>query len=265
MIDIHNHVLIGVDDGPQTEDDVVKLLEQAIEQDITDIIATPHHHSGSWKTPADVVSAKLEQVQSIAKKHHLNINIYPGQEIRINGDIIKELKNGESISLNHSQYILIEFPFGDLPLYAEQLFFDLQMQGYVPLIAHPERCKPILRRPEKLYDLVQKGSISQITASSITGGHGDGVQSKSLEFIENNLAHVIASDAHNAEFRPFELRAAYDFISQELGENYTERLKKNAESILNNKDVSYDEPVRLKSEMDSSQSKSRRKKIWGLF
>lgn len=265
MIDIHNHVLIGVDDGPKTEADAVSLLEQAIEQGITDVIATPHHYSGDWRTPSHVVDEKLRELKSIAEKYNLNINIHRGQEIRVNGDIIKELKSGDNISLNDSQYILIEFPFGDLPLYSEKLFFDLQIQGYIPLIAHPERCMPLLRNPSKLYEIVQKGAISQLTASSITGGHGESVKNKSLKFIENNLAHVIASDAHNANFRPFELKEAYEIVAKELGEEYVERLQKNAESILNNRDIDYLEPVEVKRESGQASKSKKRKKLFGLF
>lgn len=265
MIDIHNHVLIGVDDGPKNEREAVQLLEQAIAQGITDIIATPHHHSGSWKNPAEVVNHKIEELKSIVSAHNLDVNIHPGQEIRISGELFKELKSKDSISLNHSQYILIEFPFGDVPLYAERFFFDLQMEGYIPLIAHPERCNPMLRKPEKLYEFIQKGALSQITASSITGGHGDSVRRKSLQFIENNLAHVIASDAHSTKFRPFDLQQAYEEITRELGEDYTEQLKENAIHILYNKDIQHEEPIRIRMETGNNQSKSKKKKFLGLF
>lgn len=265
MIDIHNHILIDLDDGPKTEDEAIALIKQAINQGITDVIATPHHHSGSWKNPREVVETRVDELQSLIIKHDLALNIHSGQEIRINGDLLKELKKKESMSLNNSQYILIEFPFGEVPLYADQIFFELQMKGYVPLIAHPERCIPLLRNPNKLYDLVEKGAISQITASSINGSHGDNVRRKSMQFIESNLAHVIASDAHSVKYRPFELNDAYKTISDELGEDFVKLLKSNAKNILFNKEIPYRQPSRIKFEVKHDKHKKRRKKILGLF
>ncbi|MFC3420043.1 tyrosine-protein phosphatase [Salinicoccus hispanicus] len=261
MIDIHNHVLIGIDDGPQTEEAAVALLKQAIDNGITNIIATPHHHSGAFLNPRIKIVEKMEELTKIIEDHQLDIKVHPGQEIRINGDMVSELQSGVSIPLNQSQYVLVEFSFTEVPNYVEKLLYDLQMKGYVPVIAHPERCKPIIKDPDRLYEIVEKGAIAQITASSITGALGQNLKETSLAMIQNNLAHVISSDAHSTEIRPFLLKEAYKVVAEELGENFTEVLQFNADAILHNKEVKVKAPQKMKTHYQTK----KKKKFLGLF
>jgi len=266
MIDVHNHVLIGVDDGPGTREDAVTLLKQAAAGGITDIIATPHHQTTHYTNPAGTVREKLEELQQIIREEGIDIRVHPGQEIRIYGEMIQHLEAGENLTLNRSRYVLVEFPFSDLPHYTGQLLFEIQMNGYIPLIAHPERCKPIIRHPEKLHNLIEKGAISQVTATCVTGDLGENLQKTSLKMIENNLAHIVASDAHNAETRPFALKEAYDVITEALGEEYTERLKKNAEKLLNDKEMILKLPKPMESHYtENRKRKKKKKKFLGLF
>src|SRR5699024_9823925 len=130
MIDIHNHLLVGVDDGPATEQDALDLLHQAQGNGITDIIVTPHHYSGDFVNPKSEILTDMEALRNIVKENDININVYPGQEIRINGDLVEELEAGLNLSLNHSSYVMVEFPFTEVPNYAEKMFFALQMKGY---------------------------------------------------------------------------------------------------------------------------------------
>lgn len=261
MIDIHNHVLIDVDDGPQTKEDAINLLKQAIDNGITEIIATPHHKTTHYNTSGDTAIQKLNELNTIIEEENLHITVNPGQEIRINGDIIRDLKYGNSLTLNNTQYVLVEFPFTEFPHYTEKLFFDMQMQGYIPIIAHPERCKPITQSLDKLYNLIEKGAHAQVTATAVTGDLGETLKSTSLKMIENNLIHLVASDAHNSETRPFALKKAYEVITDELGVDTTVKLKKNAEKLLNDQNLIVKPP----SKMESHYTKRRKKKFFGLF
>lgn len=260
MIDIHNHILIDVDDGPSSTDEALNLLKQAKNNGITDIIVTPHHLSGDFVNPKNKILDEMEYLKNLIQTHGIDINIYPGQEIRINGDILNGLIDNSNLSLNHSNYVLIEFAFSEMPHYAERLFFDLQMKGFTPIIAHPERCRPIKESPNKLYHLIEKGALAQVTANSVTGKLGDGLQELSLNMIKNNLVHIIGSDAHHSEKRPFMLKEAYDVVGTELGKDYVDDLKLNAERILHNKGVKIKAPVKNKSD-----EKIKRKKFLGLF
>ncbi|WP_031547967.1 tyrosine-protein phosphatase [Salinicoccus luteus] len=264
MIDIHNHVLVGTDDGPQTEEEAVMLLQQAIDNGITDIIATPHHYSGDFVNPGSKVLEKMDTLNQIISQHQLDINVHPGQEIRVNGNFVEELKSGASIPLNQSQYVLVEFSFNDIPNYVDPLLYDLQMSGYTPLIAHPERCKPIIKYPDKLYDFIEKGAIAQVTAGSVAGALGENLKETSLKMIEAHLVHIIASDAHHAELRPFMLKEAYDVVEKELGSIYVEDLKNNAEAVLQGKEVKVKRPSKIETHYKSSK-KRKKKKFLGLF
>ena len=101
--------------------------------------------------------------------------------------------------------MLIEFPSSHLPRYANKLLFDLQVQGIVPIIVHPERNREIMENPDRLYNLVKEGALSQLTGTSVTGKMGKKIQKFSFDLIQTNLTHFIASDAHNTTTRPFDL------------------------------------------------------------
>src|SRR5699024_8780558 len=208
------------------------------------------------------ILTKMKNLQSIINKNDIGINIYPGQEIRINGDLINELETGLNLSLNHSNYVLVEFSFTEVPAYAEKLFFELQMKGYTPVIAHPERCRPLKENPEKLYDLIEKGALAQVTANSIVGKLGEGIQRTSLEMVKKNLIHIVGSDAHHAKNRPFMLKEAYEMIEKELGASYVDYLKYNSKAILNNKEVKLKAPIRYSTDKEKVK---KRKKFLGLF
>ncbi|MCC4722362.1 tyrosine-protein phosphatase [Salinicoccus sp. RF5] len=264
MIDIHNHVLIGVDDGPQTEEEAVLLLKQAIDNGITDIIATPHHYSGDFVNPGSKILEKMDELNQIISQHQLDINVHPGQEIRMNGNFVEELKSGAGIPLNQSQYVLVEFSFNEVPSYTCPMFYDMQMSGYTPLIAHPERCKPIIKDPDKLHEYVERGAVAQVTAGSVAGELGENLKETSLKMIEAHLVHIIASDAHHAGLRPFMLQKAYDVVERELGSIYVEDLKHNAEAVLLGKEVKVKRPSKIETHYKSSK-KRKKKKFLGLF
>ncbi|WP_020008249.1 tyrosine-protein phosphatase [Salinicoccus albus] len=264
MIDIHNHLLIGVDDGPQSEQEAIDLLKQAKNNGITDIITTPHHYGGDYVNPKSKIMANMDKLTDIIEQHQLDINVYPGQEIRINGDLVKELETGVNLSLNQTKYVLIEFSFTEVANYTERLFFDLQMQGYMPVIAHPERIRPITKDPNQLYHLVEKGAIAQITAGSVAGALGEGLQQQSLEMIRHNHIHFVGSDAHHATMRPFMLKEAYEVIERELGTDYVAYLQKNAEAILHDKEVTVKAPKQFNTAEQTKKHKKKRS-IWSYF
>lgn len=264
MIDIHNHLLVGVDDGPQSEQEAADLLRQAIQNGITDIVVTPHHYSGDYINPKSKIITDMELLENLIEVHQLDINVYPGQEIRINGELVNELESGVNLPLNQTKYVLVEFSFTEIASYTERLFFDLQMKGYTPVIAHPERIRPIGKDPNQLYELVEKGAIAQITSGSVAGALGEGLQQTSLKMIEHNLIHFVGSDAHHSQLRPFMLKEAYEVIERELGTEYVEYLQKNAEAILNDKEVRVKSPRQFDTSEKNTKTK-KKKSIWSYL
>ena len=255
MIDIHNHILIDVDDGPKTKEDAIALLKQANDEGVTEIIATPHHLSPTFDNAYENVQQKLNQLSELQETKDLGIKLYPGQEIRISDQVLPQLRKGEAIGLNHSRYLLIEFPSRGVPHYANRLFFELQSEGYIPIIAHPERNKEISQNLDILYNLINQGALAQLTSSSLQGIQGKKIQKISIQMIENNLVHFIASDAHHESQRPFIMKSLYNNKKLKKYEKSIENLINNAKYIVNDEDVIKKQPTQNYND----------RKLFGLF
>ncbi|MGO1433613.1 MAG: tyrosine-protein phosphatase, partial [Ruoffia tabacinasalis] len=202
MIDLHCHILPGIDDGAKTMADSIAMAELAISEGITHILATPHHMNRSWMNDKQKVLTLVNELQEELDRRQIDLTIFPGQEVRLYGDILKGIKDNQILFIDEQkQYVLIEFPTETVPTYAERLFFDLQSHGKTPIIVHPERNHDILKHPNKLKNLVDKGALAQLTAASYTGGFGSKIQKFSKQLIEANLVHFLASDAHNVTNR----------------------------------------------------------------
>jgi protein-tyrosine phosphatase len=255
MIDIHSHILPGVDDGAQTIEDAIAMANAAAGEGITKIIATPHHKNGNYENPKQKILQHVEQLNAVLKERNIPLTVLPGQEVRIYGEMLKDYENGELLTLtNESPYIFIEFPSNHVPRYAEQLLFDIQMKGLIPIIVHPERNAEFIEDPELLYHFVKRGALTQLTAASVAGRFGKKIKKFSLQTIEANLAHFIASDAHNTTNRSFSMRKAYQVIKKEFGAGAVYLFYENAELLVDGKNVYRQQPERIK-----------KKKFLGLF
>ncbi|MBL3398947.1 capsular biosynthesis protein [Staphylococcus pasteuri] len=244
MIDIHNHILVNMDDGPQSKEAMIQLLKQAKQEGITCIIATPHHLHPKYQNSFQQTSLKLAELKQLTEIKSLGIEFYPGQEIRITDEIIQGIEEGSIQGLNRSRYLLIEFPFGEVPHFTKRLFFELQTRGYIPIIAHPERNKMIAKNPCILYELICNGALSQLTADSLLGQFGKNIQRLSIRLIDCHLAHFIASDAHSIEQRPFALNGLFNERKLSSYRNEIEEMIQNAKAIVNNEVIYSDRPCK---------------------
>ncbi|WP_436938448.1 tyrosine-protein phosphatase [Staphylococcus xylosus] len=237
MIDMHNHILIDIDDGPQSLTAAIDLLKQAKREGITDIIATPHHLHPKYSNDIHTVKEKINELKLNEEIRNLNINFYAGQEIRVTDRVIDDINNGNIEGINNSNYLLLEFPSNEVPHYSKQLFYELQTMGYIPIIAHPERNKAIVQNLDLLFELINGGALSQLTTSSILGDLGSNVRRISLKIMDNNLAHFIASDAHSATTRPFVMKQL--FKGKKLKKYYEEleRYLNNGTLVINNERI----------------------------
>lgn len=238
MIDIHSHIIFGLDDGAKTKEDTLRMAKLAVSEGISTIIATPHHRHPMYNNPQNLVEKKLMIVQEILQAAQVPLKVLPGQEIRIFGELVNVLKfDADLLTLNSSKMILIELPSSNIPLYTEKLFYDLLINGYKPVIAHPERNAEIAKYPEKLYQLIKNGAFSQVTAASVSGLNGKKTQRLSLKMIEYQLTHFIASDAHNVTNRAFNWREAWKTVDTKVGKGFTEILQKQCKDLIDNREV----------------------------
>jgi protein-tyrosine phosphatase len=244
-----------VDDGAKDLQESVEMAKMAVAEGITHIVATPHHNNGQYSNSKQQIVAKVRELQDVLQKENIPLTILPGQEPRINGDILHDYENGNLLTINDfGKYVLIELPSNHVPRYTEQILFDLQMKELTPIIVHPERNQEIIENPEILYQLVKKGACTQITASSITGHFGKKIKKFAFDVIEANLTHFIASDAHNVTTRPFRMQEAYEMIEKEFGVSTVYYFRENAELVIHGQTIFREIPHRIK-----------KKKFLGLF
>jgi len=254
MIDIHSHILPGVDDGAQTEADSIEMAREAVEQGIHTIIATPHHRNGKYENSRANIEKQVDILNGLFANEAIPLTVLPGQEVRINGDMIDDLDSGELLPLHQTKYLFVEFPSGHIPRYAKQMLFDIQVAGYTPIIVHPERNRELMEHPDRLYEIVRKGALTQVTAASVVGKFGKKIQKFTHQLIEANLTHFIASDAHNTTTRGFCMQAAFQMVKEQYGiESYYTFLE-NSELLIENQNVNRTEPSMVK-----------KKKFLGLF
>ncbi len=255
VIDLHCHILPGVDDGAQTGTDSLAMARKAIEEGIHTIVATPHHQNGKYVNERTSILHQVKQLNDELQKNEIPLKVLPGQEVRLYGDLLEDYKSGKIVTLNETnKYIFIEFPSNHVPRYAEQLFYELRVKGMIPIIVHPERNAELIEWPDKLYNFVNKGALTQVTAGSLLGKFGKKIKKFSLQLVEHNLTHMIASDAHNTTSRGFHLAESYELLEKEFGMNVMSDLKENTYLIISGKAIYKEEPEEI-----------RRKKLFGIF
>lgn len=240
MIDIHSHILTGIDDGAKNLEISKKLIELAKKSGTTDIIATPHTLSASeYEKPNWSV---IEELVKEAKQE--GINIYTGAELEVNWDIQELIKKDSSeYCLANSRYLLAELPSQTIPNYVDEFFYELQMKGKLIIIAHPER-HPILQKdPNILYKWAKKGIFLQCNAGSFVGVFGSRAKHFAEVLLRHNLVHFIGSDAHNLRQRNTDIRIPKEKIIELIGEKKAKELfETNPQYILEDKELFTSEP-----------------------
>ena len=246
MIDIHCHILPGIDDGLPTIEESIEMARVAVSEGITKVIATPHHHNGHFDNERTAILQEVMSLNKELSREGINLDVLPGQEIRVCGDMVEDYERSQLLSVNdEGTYLFVEFPQDHVPAYTNKLLFDLQMKGLVPIIVHPERNQEMIENPKILYELVKEGALSQITASAVLGEKGKKMKRFTHELISNHLTHFIASDAHNTTSRPFDIRRALDIVEAKFGMSARYRLQENAELMVNGKMVDKERPQRI--------------------
>lgn len=253
MIDIHCHILPGIDDGAKSVEDSIQMAREAVSQGIKTIIATPHYNS-QYINEKPAIAAATAELNETLLQQRIPLTILPGQEIRIYGELLEDYDSGKLSSLADTSYIFIELPSGHVPRYTERVLFDVQMKGLTPIIVHPERNQEIVQNPDMLYHFVNNGALTQITANSVTGQFGKNIKKFTMQLIEADLTHFIASDAHNVTTRTFKMAEAFDAVEKKFGTDTVFYLKENAELLASGKKVYKEIP-----------NKVQRKKFLGIF
>lgn len=243
MIDLHCHILPGIDDGPKTWDEAIALGERLIAQGVTTAIATPHHLHPQFP---ECLEQKRESLrQALEQEFAGRLRVCPGAEVQLVPEV-KHLLHRRDLFLNGSRYLLVEFPHGFVPHGIEHLVFELTSRGVVPLIAHPERNRQFREQPERLAELIRLGCYSQSDAPSVVGDYGRRVKRTVLAWIERGLVHIIASDAHGVTVRPAKLDQAVAEVKKTFGTDVARALfRDNPQAVIDDREIPFTFEVTL--------------------
>ncbi|WP_422420643.1 tyrosine-protein phosphatase [Pseudomonas sp. GZD-222] len=227
MIDLHNHLLPGLDDGPADLEAALDLARMAVADGIKAIVCTPHMHPGRYDNSASGIRAACVQMQDALCEAGIALHIAAAAEVRF-GDHLLAAVESQSLPFigewEGRRVVLIEFPHGQIPYGAEQLIDWLLANGIAPMIAHPERNKALIRTPAKLRPFVARGCLLQVTGASLTGYFGQQVQSVARDLLEQGVVQVLASDGHNVRHRPAVLAQAHQCAAQLIGDRRAQAL-----------------------------------------
>lgn len=238
MIDLHCHMLPGIDDGSDSLDMSLNMAIEAKKEGVNKILLTPHHMDGEYVNHKKQVLSYVSKFKNELLKNNIDIEVRAGQEVHINGNLISAIENDDILYADkEGKYMMLELPHYGVPEYTENLIFELKVKGITPVIVHPERNHGFQEAPDKLYDLVEQGCLTQLTATSYLGGFGKKVQKFTEQIINSGLGFTFSSDAHNLEGRRFRMSQAYSRLEKKKGSLVVEKYKKNALDIWNSNSI----------------------------
>jgi protein-tyrosine phosphatase len=213
-VDIHSHVLYGLDDGAETLEDSLAMLEIARTTGTSDIVCTPHANS-RYRFDPDIIEQRIAE---LAKR--TDVRIHRGCDFHLHVSNIQDaLTHPQKYTIDHGNYLLVELPESTVFSSTDQILLRLLDRGMVPIITHPERNAQLQRQLEDLAKWVELGCYVQITAASVTGLFGKRAKTCALDLVKLGLAHFVASDAHDPEIRTPNLHEAYISLADVWGEN----------------------------------------------
>ena len=196
MIDVHSHILPNIDDGSRSIDETFNLIKEAKEAGFEGIICTSHYMENYYETDRPEREVWINAIHENLKNKNIEMNLYLGNEIYMSDNIIKLLEDGKATTMNDTSYVLFELPLNVEPMNLYDMVYEMQQYKIVPILAHPERYSFVQTDPELIYDLIDKGVLMQANYGSIVGQYGKKAQMIVQKFLENNMIHMLGTDAH---------------------------------------------------------------------
>lgn len=254
MIDIHFHIVPGVDDGPKTLEDSERILEMASRDGIKKIIATSHrNHPQDFKPTIDYESS-LKTVQTLVAEKFPEISVFTGAELYIRDGFENILDSlPYNFTLNNTRYVLIEFPVSVDIRTVTDAVYELKIRNFIPILAHIERYPSLIDQPQELEKLKNEGAFIQVTGVALTGKHGKTIKKQLIKLLKNGFIDFIASDTHSTDRRAPNLSGSYELVVEKTSKQEAERIFiENPERLLKGKPI---EKKEIK--------KSILKRLWG--
>ncbi len=230
MIDIHNHILYGTDDGAADLKEAAAMARIACQEGITAIVATPHFRADRGNASPETLRARLEDVRRELKDNGIPLTLYLGHEIYYSDGVEEALEQQRICSIHGSSFILVEFSPDQEYTYIRNAADHLMGLGYTPIVAHAERCRCFVRRPDYLSELRNMGSRIQVNAASVISGP---LRRATRRFLDQELVDFIATDAHGSTVRKPESKRCCAYLYRKYRRSYIDDIVvNNAASIL---------------------------------
>jgi protein-tyrosine phosphatase len=225
VIDLHTHILPGIDDGVKTMDESVEFARVAAGDGVRTIVATPHYREGFYVNARPDVIAGVAALNARLQEEKVPIDVLPGAEVHISADLVSRVKSGHAPTLaDNGRTVLFELSMSQYPLDLESMVFQMRLAGLQILFAHPERIRYFQDDIGRYEAVIRLGAFGQLTTGSVTGIFGSDVEEFSEELARKRLVHVVASDAHNTRGRPPVLSSAMSRLGSWTGDDFARKM-----------------------------------------
>ncbi len=242
MIDLHSHLLPGIDDGSKDWEESLEMARQAVADGTTELQITHHVLDNSqYRLEAEILE-KYDEMKRLLQSKKIKLTLHLACEIFYQPDM--ELHHQISTFDHNGRYFLVEFPMQGIPRGVDDTFFQMILDGKTPVIAHPERNVGFLKNPNRVYEFVQRGALFQMNAGSLSGKYGDGVAGLAMALMNSRLIHFFGSDGHNIRSRKVCMGDDYKMVRDMWGDRTAHRLfYENPRLALAGKEVKIPEPL----------------------
>ncbi|WAW14163.1 tyrosine-protein phosphatase [Peptostreptococcus equinus] len=264
IIDTHCHLLPGVDDGSESIEESLEMIDMYISQGYCGAILTSHYYEKKYEVCGQIYDKSFDLLQKAIKLRNIDFKLYRGNEIFVDCDVMKLLNNKKINTLANSDYVLLELPFLGRFRGVQELVYDLKRNGYIPIIAHAERYVYAQEDINYLYDLLSYGALIQINLSSLSKDKNSGVHRTVIKLIKSKMVSFVGTDAHTSTWRKPIVSKEFEKLKTLLSEeDFNEIVYINPMKILNNENIEFDiDLVKINNEEEKMKSK---KSIFSIF
>lgn len=217
MLDLHSHILAGIDDGASTIDISLAMARRYCEQGVTHVACTPHILPGRYPNTGFAIRGHVAALQRQLDDAGIALRLLTGSDNHVVPDFVEKLGTGKLLTIADSAYVLVEPPFRVVPIGLEALFYEIAAAGYIPILTHPERLSWIEERYDVIDRLADAGVWLQITSGSLIGNFGRRPRYWAERLLSEGRVHIMASDAHNMTSRPPDLREGHHLAIERIG------------------------------------------------
>lgn len=224
MIDLHSHILPGIDDGAADISVSLAMAKTWVADGVSAVACTPHILPGLYQNTGPQIRIAVQQLQEALDQEGISLRLVTGSDAHMAPNFVAEVRSGQILTIADSRYVLVEPPHHIAPPQIEDFFFNLLVAGYVPILTHPERLSWVPSRYDTIQRLAKAGVWMQITAGSVTGAFGRNAQYWAERMLDEGCVHILATDAHDNSWRPPCLSKGWEAAAKRVGDAEAQHL-----------------------------------------